>query len=195
MYEELTALNHSKATEYLIQFWLKLPREAGRVCPKRADFSSAQINGALPEVFLSEWQDDKLVVVQAGTVLDRLIGLDMTGRNIFDILPEPLRIPETLYYRQLRDQPCAGMISRSTIDFRERPFVYRTIQLPLMDPFGKVRYFVGTGYEVPRDELIAKLGAEAVDHTNLVEREFFDIGAGVPDSKSDTAGDAPSQKL
>ncbi|MCJ9429722.1 PAS domain-containing protein [Kordiimonas marina] len=174
-------LRHSKATQDLVRFWLNLPRPEGQVCPKRSDFSSAQINGALPEVFLSEWySEDVLAIVQAGTVLDRLLGLDITGHNIFDILPEELKEPERIYYRALRDQPCAGLITRSANNLRGKPFVYRTIQLPLLDPFGKVHYFVGTGAALEGKQLEQEFGQTNFKSIRLLERRFFDIGAGVP---------------
>lgn len=181
MQDALHQLRHSKATQQLVQFWLNLPRPEGQVCPRRSDYSSAQINGSISETFLSEWDDDDcLRVVMAGTVLDRYIGIDMTGKNIFDMTPEELVDDERTYYQALRDQPCAGLITRSMINFADVPFVYRTIQLPLLDPFGEVRYFVGTGLVFEGDELEREFGQRNFRRTRLVERRFFDIGAGVP---------------
>ncbi|WP_286828665.1 MULTISPECIES: PAS domain-containing protein [Kordiimonas] len=177
----LEQLQHSKATQQLIQFWLNLPRPEGSVCPRRSDFSSAQINGSISEVFLSEWEDAEILrVVQAGTVLDRHIGIDMTGKNIFDMTPEELVEDERAYYKALRDQPCAGMITRSMINFADVPFVYRTIQLPLLDPFGNVRHFVGTGVVLKEEDIEREFGRRCFRRTRLVERHFFDIGAGLP---------------
>lgn len=179
----LETLHHSKATQELVRFWLNLPRPDGEVCPKRSDFSSARINGSLPEVFLSEWYgDDALVVVQSGTILDRLIGLDMTGKNIFDMTPPELVHDERRYYQALRDHPCAGLITRSMINFADKPFIYRTIQLPLLDPFHNVRYFVGTGFLIEGEAMEAEFGKADFKRAKLVERRFFDIGAGVPAS-------------
>lgn len=179
----LETLHHSKATQELVRFWLNLPRPEGQVCPKRSDFSSARINGSLPEVFLSEWYgDDALVVVQSGTILDRLIGLDMTGKNIFDMTPPELVEDERRYYQALRDHPCAGLITRSMINFADKPFIYRTIQLPLLDPFHRVRYFVGTGFLIEGKQLEAEFGNVDFKRAKLVERRFFDIGAGIPAS-------------
>lgn len=171
----------SKATENLITFWTGLPRTDGQVCPKRADFSSAQINGTLPEIFLSEWSNEEdLMIVQTGTVLDRLIGEDLTGTNVFEMTPEPLRAAERCYYKALRDTPCAGMLTRSAPNRLDKHFFYRTIQLPLLDPFGKVRYFVGTGMVLDEDQVAAELGHRELGSTELLERHFFDIGAGLP---------------
>lgn len=181
MQQAIQHLRHSKATQQLVEFWRNLPCPEGKFCPRRSDFSSAQINGSISEVFLSEWEDEEsLRVVQSGTVLDRYIGIDMTGKNIFDMTPEELVDDERTYYKALRDQPCAGMITRSMINFANEPFVYRTIQLPLLDPFGDVRYFVGTGFLLTEEVVEKTFGRRSFRRTRLVERKFFDIGAGLP---------------
>jgi len=181
MLNTLQSLCYSKATKSLVKFWSGLPCPDGQVCPKRGDFSSALINGALPEVFLSEWEgNDELNIIQAGTVLDRMIGEDLTGRNIFEMTPEPLRAAEHRYYNALRDMPCAGMMTRSAPNRVGQHFFYRTLQLPLLDPFGDVHYFVGTGFVLDEAQLRSELGHGNFGDTELVERHFFDIGAGVP---------------
>lgn len=152
------------------------------MCPRRGDFSSALMNGTLPEVFLSEWNGDKdLVIVQSGTVLDRLIGEDLTGSNLFDMIPAPFRAAEHRYYEALRNTPCAGMLTRSAPNHQNKHTIYRTIQLPLLDPFGDVCYFVGTGAVMDKAQIIAEGGEIDTNEMQLVERHFFDIGAGVPD--------------
>lgn len=182
MQDLLEHLKHSKATRDLVEFWLRLPRPEGKVCPRRTDLMSSQINGAISETFLSEWDDpDTLRIVQAGVVLDRLIGLDMTDKNIFDLTPAEMADDEKRYYTALRAQPCAGMITRSMINFADKPFVYRTIQLPLLDPYGDVKYFVGTGMVFEGDAIKAEFGRHNFRRARLVERHFFDIGAGIPD--------------
>ncbi len=181
MLNALQDLCYSKATINLVNFWNSLPRLDGQVCPKRADFSSALINGALPEVFLSEWtSEDDLVIIQTGTVLDRHIGEDLTGKNIFEMTPEALRPAEISYYKALRDFPCAGMMTRSAPNRVGDHFYYRTLQLPLLDPFGDVHYFVGTGVVLTKEELRQDMGHGDFGDTELIERHFFDIGAGLP---------------
>lgn len=181
IYDALQQLDYSKATRELVEFWLNLKRPDGQVCPRRSDFFSAQINGAIAETFMSEWDDEEtLRIVQAGTILDRYIGFDLTGKNIFDVTAPELVDDERTYYKALRDQPCAGMITRSSVNYADVPFVYRTIQLPLLDPFGTVHYFVGTGVVLDEEDLEREFGRTCFRRTRLLERRFFDIGAGMP---------------
>lgn len=180
----LKKLNYTKATANLIEFWSRLPRPDGQVCPRHSDFSSAQVNGTLPEIFVSEWiTDEDLIVIQTGTVLDRLIGEDITGLNIFARTEPSIREEEYIYYRKLRDTPCAGKLTRSAPHENGSHLYYRTIQLPLLDPYGNVRYFVGTGAILNDDRELKDLGLLNLGALELVERHFFDIGAGLPEHK------------
>jgi len=194
MVSTLQSLCYSKATEELVNFWTSLPCPEGQACPKRADFSSAKVNGMLPEIFLSEWDGDQdLIIVQTGTILDRLIGEDLTGSNLFEMTPAPLRGAERRYYEALRDTPCAGMLTRSAPNRLDKHFFYRTIQLPLLDPFGDVCYFVGTGTVLDEAQIVAERGKIDLDESILVERHFFDIGAGLPEPNIVT--DDPASKI
>jgi len=189
MLSALQNLRYSEATEKMIECWLALPRPEGQVCPKRSDFSSAFINSALSEVFLSEWESEGVLkIIQVGTKLDHQIGEDLTGKNIFDMTPEPLRDDERVYYRALRDMPCAGMMTRSAPNRLGRHFYYRTLQLPLLDPFNKVQYFVGTGVVLKAEQLGREAGYGELDDAELVERHFYDIGAGLPSREFQSAG-------
>jgi len=178
----LEDLKYSQATQELIACWRDLPRTDASVCPKRADFSSIRIGAFLAEVFISEWQnEDVLHIIQAGTKLDRLLGKDITGRNIFEVLPPELVDDERSYYKTLRETPCAGMITRHARNLNGRPFVYRTMQLPLLDPHGEIRYFVGTGV-VLTDEVLEHEFGVSTFKVELLERKYFDIGAGMPNN-------------
>jgi len=179
---ELLRLDYTRATAQLIEFWRRLPRADGQICPRHSDFSSSQVNGSLPEVFVSEWQsEDDLVIIQTGTVLDRTLGLDLTGFNIFEMTEPAIRGAERAYYQTLRDTPCAGKLTRSAPHENGTSLFYRTLQLPLLDPFGNVRYFVGTGAVLNEDRELLEIGLLNLGALELVERHFFDIGAGLPD--------------
>lgn len=174
-------LKYSDATRELVSCWYGLPRAEGAVCPKRSDFSSIQIGAFLAEVFISEWKEDGgLQIIQAGTKLDHLLGQDITGLDIFDVLPPELVEDERAYYQALRDTPCAGMITRRAKNLQGKPFVYRTMQLPLLDPYGKISCFVGTGVALSYENQIAEFGVLNDENVELLERKFFDIGAGLP---------------
>ncbi|MFC3051328.1 PAS domain-containing protein [Kordiimonas pumila] len=179
--KNLNDLKYSKATQELVACWQDLPRYDGLVCPKRSDFSSIRIGAFLAEVFISEWiGDENLSIIQAGTKLDRVLGKDITGQNIFDVLPLELLAEELKYYHTLRDTPCAGMITRSALNLKGKPVIYRTMQLPLADSHGNVRYFVGTGVALSENILQQEFNITSCDHVELLERLYFDIGAGVP---------------
>lgn len=181
MLEVLTTPRFSDATNALTEYWRRLPRMDGSLCPKKSDFSIVGVITFAAEIFLSEWVSDaELRILQAGTKLDQLLGKDLTKHNIFEILPPQLLDTERTYYGNLRNKPCAGVITRQALNLKGRPFVYRTVQLPLADEEGVARYFVGAGAVLDVEQIKSEFGSVDYDSIRLLERQYLDIGAGVP---------------
>lgn len=180
----MDGLAFNKTSKAVLEYWLSLPRPEGKLCPYRTDFRMMDISEHAGEVFLDErHSDDVLCVVQSGDQLNKTLGVDLTGHNLMLLLPEDEFPLEREYFRALHETPCAGYITRIAADVRGREFIYRATHLPLLGANGNVRFFVGTG-----TALEGKSASSDVSHTNfgrlqLLEREFFDIGAGLPEIK------------
>jgi len=172
----------STATNVLAEYWRSLPRGHKKQCPRRADFSITGIVQIVAETFLSEWSGpEELRIIQVGTKLDQLLGKDITQYNIFEILPPELLRQEKVYYQNLRTLPCAGVITRHAKNLKDRSFVYRTVQLPLLDDAGEVRYFIGTGSVLPDSQVEEEFGTLEYNDISLLDRRYLDIGAGRPE--------------
>lgn len=181
MLDVLTTPRFSQATNLLTEYWRSLPRHSDHLCPRKVDFSITGIVTIVAETFISEWLGpNELRILQAGTTLDRLLGKDLTKYNVFDVLPPELLADEREYYNNLRNLPCAGIITRQAKNLKGRPFVYRTVQLPLLDNNDEVRYFVGAGAVLSSDVIKDEFGQVGFDATKLLERQYLDIGAGLP---------------
>lgn len=181
MLDVLTTPRFSKATNALVEYWRRLPRIDGSVCPRKKDFSIVGVISYAAEIFMSEWKGpDDLRILQAGTKLDQLLGKGLTKKNIFDVLPAALIPSEREYYSNLLSLPCAGVITRQALNLKGRPFVYRTIQLPLANDEGAPCYFVGSGAVLNVEEIKEEFGAVNFDKIQLLERQYLDIGAGLP---------------
>lgn len=178
------ALSYSEATETLARYWHDLPRRENCIAPHRSDFKLTEIGAYLEEVFISKFNGpEELIILVSGSKLLKILGDDITGKNIFKLVPKENYQQQIDYYRQLREQPCAGALTRWGASLKERPFVYRTMQLPLLGDTDEVEFFVGTGVikttHTTGDQL-------AIDHRVYVEQHaqiFVDIGAGVPATK------------
>ncbi|MEX0299273.1 MAG: PAS domain-containing protein [Kordiimonas sp.] len=181
MLDVLTTPRFSDATNALTEYWRRLPRIDGSLCPRKADFSIVGVITYAAEIFMSEWvSPTELRILQAGTRLEALLGEDLTQCNIFEVLPPQLLPSEKEYYNNLRCCPCAGVITRQALNLKGRPFVYRTVQLPLTDDDGKTRYFVGAGSVLTEESIREEFGSVDFDNIKLLERQYLDIGAGRP---------------
>lgn len=181
MLEILTTPRFSDATNALTEYWRRLPRKDGSFCPRKSDFSIVGIITHAAEIFMSEWNNPRdLRIIQAGTKLEQLLGKDLTSYNIFEVLPAQLLEREQEYYSNLKHHPCAGVITRQAVNLKGKPFVYRTVQLPLADDNGVPKYFVGAGAVLGIDDIEAEFGTVNFDEIELLERQYLDIGAGLP---------------
>lgn len=176
----LADLTYSSATETLVRYWMALPRQNSEHAPRFADLDMAALHTIEDELFLSEWySDDVLTILQSGIQLQRWLGIDLKGHNILALFSEETAQEEKKYFRTVRDTPCAGMLTRAGFDVAGVPIHYRTLQLPLGDASGRIRYFIGTGAALDgtRDEV----PPESTHFTSVkdTERLYFDIGAGL----------------
>lgn len=177
------ALSYSDATAALARYWHNLPREGDEVCPRRSQFQLTSIAPHLEEIYLSRWHDPgQLIVLACGSKLVETLGQDITGKDIFTLTHLQGRPEQISYYQKLRTQPCAGVLNRWGANMSERPFVYRTVQLPLLDNEGEVNFFIGSGIIRSANKVSDHLSDDKNVLVEHHEQVFLDIGAGVPDS-------------
>lgn len=180
--EFLQTLSYSEATIDLARYWHDLPRHGEEVAPRRNDFRLTEIAHHLDEIYMSKWvSETELVILASGTKLIEILGDDLTGKNIYQQVPLDYAQPQRDYYNTLRSIPCAGALTRWGASLKEKPFVYRTMQLPLLGDTGKADFFVGTG--AIRTSIVKgdQLTIEDKVYVEQHARVFLDIGAGVPD--------------
>ena len=177
----LQAFAYNEATKILVDYWCSLPRPGGTLCPARSDFRMMDVSEISDQLFVDERHNaDNICVVQSGSTINKLLGADLTGFNILELLPPDQFALERAYFQALAGQPCAGYITRLSTQATGRSFVYRSTHLPLLTKEGTVGFWVGTGaiFEentYPPNARITKFG-----QFQMLEREYFDIGAGVP---------------
>jgi len=177
----LQSLAHDDATKTLVDYWCSLPRKTGELCPSRNDFRMMDISEISDRTFLDERHgDDNICVVQTGSTITKLLGVDLTGHNILEMLPPRLFAIERAYFQALASQPCAGYITRHSSQATGRKFIYRSTHLPLLSDAGNVGFWVGTGSILEENHYPADENASKFGHLELLDREYFDIGAGVP---------------
>lgn len=178
------AFHYSEATEALARYWHDLPRRKGEIVPHRSAFRLNAIAEHLEEVYMSKFNGaEELIILASGSHLVQILGADITGKNIFELVPEENYPHQVAYYKALKAQPCAGALTRWGASYKERPFVYRTMQLPLLGDNDEVAFFVGTGVIKTSHKLGDHLTIGETVYVEQHEQVFVDIGAGLPNEE------------
>lgn len=174
--------SYSEATESLARYWHDIPRRDGFLIPHRSDFRLHEIGPYLEETYMSKFSGpEELIILASGSRLVKILGADITGRNIFEMVPRGNYEAQINYYATLKSQPCAGALTRWGASLKERPFVYRTTQLPLLGDSGEVEFFVGSGTIRTTQGIGDQLAVDETVYVDQHEQVYVDVGAGIPD--------------
>ncbi|WP_417513294.1 PAS domain-containing protein [Minwuia sp.] len=162
-------------------YWWELRARSGDAIPTRGMFDPAQVKTVLPFVLLHDLsQPDKSILRLIGTAISERFGFDPTGRDYLEFVSEDRRATAYRALWNTATQPC-GM--RVVIEARYRSgkrTVGESMGYPLTGSRGQpLMMFV--------DELIEKdvhdldQRAQPLDLFHVRERDFVDVGFGVPE--------------
>jgi hypothetical protein len=171
----------------LLRAWMSLPRPDG-VVPLRASFDPISIARILPVVSLvqrvakNEWR-----VRLAGTELERRWGKTLTALNYADVLSAHAAAVTLREFEVMCEQPCGSWSLRHLELHSGRRLETDTLRLPLRASDGSVSLILISNGELGADLLFRADHPREV--VTLVEQQFFDIGAGVPDEPCVLAAD------
>lgn len=182
---DLSALEYSEEAKALAGLWASLPRKTGYYCPDKTSFSPVSLRQHLKAIFMFERADEDTMLVRvAGSSIREHLGQELTGKNLFDILPSEYVYSFRDYYNKLRDFPCGGVVNRTAAKSDGGRQLLKTYHLPLLDSDSIPRFFVGA-LKVERlpmyfDEV--KNGIMAPRKS--LEMFHIDLGAGTPNGNS-----------
>ncbi|UUX50296.1 PAS domain-containing protein [Nisaea acidiphila] len=169
----------SSAGRDFLDYWLSL--RAGRMMPDRAEFDPSNIKHLLPNIVIHELiAPDNIRLRLVGTAIVRHYGSESTGKNYLDFVEPDRRAKASKAIFLVRNHP-AGMtvtlissLDSGNLDFRQ------TVALPIGDEREnrKFVYFCSTRQERSERSLTEP---ERLAVQNVMDRRFFDIGAGIPD--------------
>lgn len=175
----------------LFDYWCAL-RPPGRL-PLRSQIDPGAIRPLLPRLYILERQDDGTVTVRlAGTALRQLYGLEMTGRDMLDLVPPQHHPTRRWRVAAAAAQPCGMLYVRQHRYTSGALDEVESIFLPLAvedePPEAPARQFIGLAASQSGRRWIAEeeRGTLLPPH----RFRFLDLGYGVPatiDPPSDTA--------
>jgi len=112
--------------------------------PQKSAIGMQVLKPILTHVVLTEYQDKDTVIVRlAGTGLEEMANRSLTGLNALDLTPTDQRPMVREAYTNIRAFKC-GLFIRERLEFeRGSDADLHTLLLPLADPKGDMRFFIG----------------------------------------------------
>ena len=174
------------AAQALYECWRALPREDNQICPKRFElnFANLPINFRQHAFILANHEKGILSATDIGTVVTSFLGERLDGQNLSERHGPSQMKYETPYYDAVYGQPCAGVLTRRTVNQQGTHANFVSCHLPLLDYKNEVRYLLGI-VEITNVEAPELIGSPIIfDNSHITDRMLVDIGAGIPTSET-----------
>ncbi|TNE62833.1 MAG: PAS domain-containing protein [Alphaproteobacteria bacterium] len=167
--------------ERFLAVWRSLPRDSHPLLPAKRDVTPAVFGDFLRRMAMTEMRaPQNLLIFFAGSEFEHNAGLDITGRNYYDLLPPAFFKPMTTFHENLLGTPCGACIADVIVTSSGARYLHETIQLPLTDGMGTVRYLMGYGLaRKPAGDDGYRVQASH-QPGNIKELHYLDLGAGAP---------------
>lgn len=160
--------------------WTALPK-SGHV-PDRRDFRPEKLGGALPHMIIHELispTDIRLRLV--GSDIARAYDEEITGRNYLDMVAPERREAASRPFVLACTHPCGMYTRMRSVAWRGLIMNRESLDFPVRDDTG-IRWIYSCSTTEPADEPDFDFrNAGVAKVTDVIERVFLDIGAGVPE--------------
>lgn len=168
------------------EYWQRLPKQDG--IANRKDFDVSQLRGILQSLVVLQLESPAVVRFRlAGTEEVRRYGREVTGGNYLDFVPEWRRPAVVQSFRLMLTWPC-GM--RAVIRSQTRGGIAlhnQAVGFPFRGRDGRVDQLIFQSTDL--DRTLTDNASNIIEsHEAVVEREFLDLGNGLP-SQPDLPGD------
>lgn len=167
---------YSDRTKQFFSYWDQLPKHDH--LPDRKDFDPVHVAKHMAMVSIMEIRGPRDAHIRlAGTGVRDILGIDMTGQNYFDYLPDELATINEAAYGHLLGRPCG----RHGVN-RVRTGMGTIIRLELLTL--PIRNGTAPKQLIIYNSVLEQLGFDEGE-PKLLEIEgykWIDLGAGVPDA-------------
>lgn len=164
----------------LYQYWLGLPKPEGSLLPWKSSLDPAAIPKLLPRVVLHDLrQPGRSILRLVGTGMAEQYGFDPTGRDYIEYVAPERRASALRQLVRVAAQPCAMRVVIENVHASGKRIVDEALGVPFEadDGSGRFLLFVDEAIERPAFHDPRRKPLEIL---RVLEREFIDIGAGVP---------------
>ncbi len=175
-----SSLSSAGQFEAMLAYWRRLQKEEGGI-PRRSSLNPVAIRDLLPFIFLLERRaPDDLLVRLAGTALDAISPMPMTGANYLDLCPEETRPMVSDMVTAVVTHPCGHRFKREATFHNGKSHQITTLSLPMTSEDGECRYMVGVSAS-KTDLLPSNIEPGRYVAVKILQSEFVDLGFGIPD--------------
>jgi len=161
------------------KYWKSLRKN--ELIPLRTNFNPEDIPELLP--FITIYQllsKDNIRVKLAGTAINDRDGYNRTGDNYLDVVPDERKAKASAAFWAARNKPC-GM--RVIITSKSQKGLVRSIEalgLPIKDKNESPPLLYYCSPAIEKTSLLDIIKGDSLEQVSIKQRDFIDIGAGVP---------------
>lgn len=164
--------------------WADLPRSAHPLVPAKRDVTPARFGEMLHYIGIAEARGHQnMQVLFYGAGIERVSGIRVTGRNYYDLLPPAFVKPLTVFHDYILRTPCGAYVSDVIVAPSGTRYEYRSLQYPLCDDAGNVKYLLVYGRaRIPYDDGSERDKA-SFQPDRIKDMYYIDLGAGAPKAR------------
>jgi hypothetical protein len=168
----------ANASREWMDHWWSLPRDG--IVPVRSAFDPLAVPKLLPHMLICDLTEPGVVRIRLmGTEMASNFGFDPTGRDYLDLVAPERREAAYQGFVVPASRPCGMRVLGENQYFNGGPIAVETVGLPFRrdDGDGMQMVFVGSRLGPSHDRWRDRGPTKSF---HVFEREFIDIGAGVP---------------
>ena len=164
--------------------WHSLPRRAHPLLPCRKDVTPAHFGEMIQNIGIAEYRDHLNMTVQFyGSGLERISGLKVTGMNYYDLLPREFIKPMSVFHAYILGTPCGAFVGDVVATPSGNRYLYESLQYPLADEKGEVRYLMVYGHARKPLEHQDERALNSIGRASIKDMHYLDLGAGAPSAR------------
>lgn len=176
-------MNSTKNFEQFLDVWNKLPRNSHPFLPSKDDCNPTNFGALLPQTALLRYDGKyELTILFVGTEMERLSGLTVSGENYYSLISDDLKPLMNFHHKTVFTTPCGAYVGDVITPLSGSSYLFETLQFPICDRDGKVRYLLAYGHSRSPAESLNERDINDRTGQHIRDLHYMDLGAGAPSS-------------
>ena len=165
----------------LLEYWMSLPRSGSSLIPGRTALQCSELLELMPRLALLKRLDRynvqaSMMNISNSTILQN----PLLGMNAFDLTAPAIREQRASFYEAVLDKPAVAQMRETVRQQNGKEASVKSLYLPMADSRGEANYIIACTVYENRPEYNGINDRLVLDHQNVQDLSFIDIGGGVP---------------